>query len=195
MRVKEESRSGAEDLSSIVGRRLRGLRRVQGLTLEEVARKADLSHSFVSLVERGRADISLRRLHRLANVFGVRVGELLLEEGGPRRVPSVFTREDMLSVSRGRGVDYRVLSNTNPAGLQLIHADLGPRRGFKDVLVHKGFDVCFVIQGPITLSYGDKKYELLTNQVAVFEGVEPHTFSNRSNHSASFVAVTTVPYW
>src|SRR6478672_2179736 len=67
-------------LAHALGARLKRLRLQRRLTLQEVGTTVDLSHSFLSMLERGQADVSLGRVHRLANFYGVPLSELLIEE-------------------------------------------------------------------------------------------------------------------
>ena len=90
-------------LAHILGARLKRLRLQRRLTLQEVGGSVDLSHSFLSMLERGQADISLARVHRLATFYGVPLSELLIEdqEGAQPRVIGTWTRETSSSGARG----------------------------------------------------------------------------------------------
>jgi transcriptional regulator with XRE-family HTH domain len=58
--------------------RLREIRHKQKLTLKMLAKKAgDMSYTFLSNVETGKADPSLSTLKRLATALGVSVSELV----------------------------------------------------------------------------------------------------------------------
>ena len=55
----------------MLGERIRIRRRELGLTLVQVAERADLSHPFLSQIERGLAQPSMASLHRVAQALGV----------------------------------------------------------------------------------------------------------------------------
>lgn len=61
----------------IVGKNIRACRTSAGLTLEELAEKADLSWPYLSEIERGRENISLDKLAQLAKALGVRLSKLV----------------------------------------------------------------------------------------------------------------------
>lgn len=71
--------------SSEVGQRLRSVRRVRGLSLDEVERESGgrWSASAVGAYERGFRNLSLPRLRDLAQFYDVPMGVLLGEEDGP----------------------------------------------------------------------------------------------------------------
>jgi transcriptional regulator with XRE-family HTH domain len=64
-----------------VGERLAALRQQEGLSLDVLSRKAGVSKSMLSQIERGQANPTVAVVWRLANALGVGVGDLL---GDPR---------------------------------------------------------------------------------------------------------------
>ena len=61
----------------IVGKNIRTCRTHAGLTLEQLAEKADLSWPYLSEIERGRENISLDKLVRLAQALNVKLARLV----------------------------------------------------------------------------------------------------------------------
>jgi transcriptional regulator with XRE-family HTH domain len=57
--------------------RITEFRNERGLTVEELAARADLSPSFVSLLARGKRNISLRNLEKLATALDCRPEDLI----------------------------------------------------------------------------------------------------------------------
>ena len=60
--------------------RLRTLRSQNGLSVRTLARRAEMSYTFVSNVENGKADPSLSTLRRLAKALDITVSELIGEK-------------------------------------------------------------------------------------------------------------------
>ena len=61
----------------IVGKNIRACRTHAGLTLEQLAERADLSWPYLSEIERGRENISLDKLVRLAQALKVKLTKLV----------------------------------------------------------------------------------------------------------------------
>jgi transcriptional regulator with XRE-family HTH domain len=57
--------------------RIKELRKERGLTLEELAEKAGMSVSFLSMIENGKRNVNAARLDALARALNVRIPELL----------------------------------------------------------------------------------------------------------------------
>src|SRR4029077_20473121 len=74
-----------------VGERLRAMRHLRRATLKAVAERANLSESFLSQIERGRARASIASLTRIAAALGVNVSDLF-EPNGSRTKPRVLRR-------------------------------------------------------------------------------------------------------
>ena len=62
---------------AIVGKNIRSHRTKAGLTLEKLAEKAEMSWPYLSEIERGRENISLDKLARLAHALNVTLSELV----------------------------------------------------------------------------------------------------------------------
>lgn len=63
-----------------VGSNLQSLRQAQGFSLDELSRKAGVSKSMLSQIERNQANPTVAVVWRLATALGVGVGELLGDE-------------------------------------------------------------------------------------------------------------------
>lgn len=61
----------------IVGNNIRTCRTNAGLTLEQLAEKADMSWPYLSEIERGRENISLDKLARIAQALNVKLSTLV----------------------------------------------------------------------------------------------------------------------
>lgn len=83
-----------DDYPRRVGARLRNLRRLRGLTLQqiEVLSNKRLKGSLLAAYERGDRNVSVARLHQIALLYNVPVSELLPEEGEAQPAPPVPPR-------------------------------------------------------------------------------------------------------
>lgn len=174
-----------------LGARLRNLRKMSDLSLEDVATNVGLSTSFLSLVERGESDLSMSRFTRLAQFYGVQPSELLVEEGS-YEPPDVFKVTETKTIDRGKGVEYYLIRDMHP---QLVFVVMQPRSVFEDLRSHAGDDVWIVCDGAVDLLYGERSYPMKAGETARFHGGVPHGISNPHKKPAQLVALFTVPYW
>lgn len=65
------------DVVQLLGRNVRRYRKLKGMTQEQFALEADMERSYVSDLERGERNPSVRALGRLADALSVHPAELL----------------------------------------------------------------------------------------------------------------------
>ena len=65
-----------DDITSRFGRRVRQLRRARGWSQEALADRCGLDRTYISGIERGRRNVSLRDIEVIAQALGVSVSEL-----------------------------------------------------------------------------------------------------------------------
>lgn len=177
---------------SELGMRLRNLRKLRGVSLDGVAQETGVSPSFLSMLERGRTDISLGRFRRLADYYGISLSELLLEGAIEPLPPDIENIAEQPTIERGSGVSYRLIRRDPP---QVMHVVLEPSSVFADFRAHQGEDFWILLRNRVDLLYGDRRFALTAPQTARFSGTTPHALENPYSEPAELIAVTTVPYW
>ena len=65
------------DIAARFGRRLASLRKERGLTQDEFAARSGLNRTYISDVERGHRNISLRNIEVVAKTLKVTLSELM----------------------------------------------------------------------------------------------------------------------
>jgi transcriptional regulator with XRE-family HTH domain len=108
-----------------VGERLRAIRRLRRATLKTVADRADLSESFLSQVERGRANASVASLQRIAAALAVSVADLFEPNGSSAR-PRVLRRESRPNLAFGTLGRKFMLTPRPLENLQVIVGEFDP---------------------------------------------------------------------
>lgn len=68
------------DVVQLLGKNVRKLRKLKGMTQEQLALEADMERSYVSDLERGTRNPSVRALGRLAEALSIKPDELLKSE-------------------------------------------------------------------------------------------------------------------
>lgn len=64
------------DVLARFGRRVRHLRKARGLSQEDFAAECGLDRTYISGIERGRRNVSLRNLELIAKAFGISLADL-----------------------------------------------------------------------------------------------------------------------
>src|ERR1041385_2463571 len=77
-----------EPVMDNLGSRLKGIRLKAGLTLRQLARKANVSPSFVSQIENGKSQPSVATLYTFAQLLNVSIDELFDQRGAEAERPA-----------------------------------------------------------------------------------------------------------
>src|SRR5262249_11162706 len=135
-----------------LGPRLRKLRVQLNYSLRDVASATRLSPSFLSLLENGRTDISLSRLVRLTEFFGVQLGDLFTD-GQPILIGvSSLARSRRIRTTE-RNVRIHVMAARMDQKVEPYIIDLSPRATLRG-LRHTGDEFFFVLEGRLKVVFG-----------------------------------------
>lgn len=172
----------AEPMSqqAFVGAQLRGLRAARRLSLGDVARETGISASFLSLVENGRSDITIGRLTRLVDYYGITITDLLPAPGtrDPDVVRSDETRQ-LHSPEEGTTI-YLLSSGTDRTMLPML-LELAPGASLAESGHHAGEEFVHVLAGRLRLEIdAAEPQELAAGDSAYYKSDRPHMFRNAS---------------
>lgn len=87
MALRKGSAAMLGDLQRVVGRNLRATRRARGLNQEDFADAIGIHRTYLGDIERGKRNISLRQLERIATELEIEPRSLLDEQVNARRSP------------------------------------------------------------------------------------------------------------
>jgi transcriptional regulator with XRE-family HTH domain len=158
---------------------LRALRRLRGLSLAEVADATQISPSFLSLVETGKSDITIGRLVRLVEFFGVSLSDLVPTRGTPT-FPEVLRRDDRPLVhSSHEGIDVYMLTPDTRRAMMPMVLDFDPGARLAEHGRHDGEEWVHVLEGKLSLELeGADPVILDAGDSAYYPATRPHLFRN-----------------
>lgn len=153
--------STAPSLSHI-GRHLQGLRREQGLTLEQLAADSGLSTGYLSQIENGSAVPSLTALQVIAAELGVDVADFFPDDRR-RGTRLVRARErHAFRIEPGSGEEYAVLAGqVHDRAFSALYARHLPGAGGSErPFRHLGEEFVLVLRGSLRLTIDGDSYDL-----------------------------------
>ncbi len=148
-RAKARSRAQASDLA--LGARLRAVREAAGLSQRELAKRAGVTNSTISLIEQESHAPSVASLHRVLTAIPISLADFFALPVSQKNA-LFYDAKDLAVVSRGVA-DLRVLgSERRDKKLQLFIERYRPGAGTGDEpLVYDGETAAIVIKGTIEL--------------------------------------------
>ncbi|MUL77487.1 helix-turn-helix domain-containing protein [Mycolicibacterium sp. CBMA 226] len=167
-----QAKADDDDIEARVRRRLRELRTQRGMTLEDVARAADIDISTLSRLESGKRRFALDHLPRLAAALSISTDELMRapEAEDPRVRGASHSRD---------GITYWPLTRGGPAGgLHTFKIRVSARRRTPpaELPAHDGQEWLYVLSGNLRLLLGDRDFTIKPGEAVEFSTWTPHWF-------------------
>ncbi|MEG1546556.1 MAG: XRE family transcriptional regulator [Bacteroides sp.] len=175
-----------------IAERLRGLRDVLELTVDDVAKACDISTEEYSLAESGDSDISVSMLQKIAREYKVELDALLFGEE-PKMSAYFLTRAGMgVSMERTKAYKYQSLAS----GFMNRKADpfivtVEPKNSNEPMHFnsHSGQEFNMVLSGRMLLSINGKELILNQGDSIYFNSKLPHGMKALDETSVKFLAV------
>lgn len=163
------------DTIALLGSRVRALRLERGMTLKALGSAADLSHPFLSQLERGLARPSVGSVERIARALGVSVSALW---SPPPRGRTRVVRAGQGAEERG----MRALSGHRD-GLRVREwSSAGNDADEPETAL--GQVVLYVASGSLELVLGGTVHKLSEGDALFFDGSTPHRLRPAGGESA-----------
>jgi transcriptional regulator with XRE-family HTH domain len=188
------SQASSQETLADVGERLRAIRTLRRVTLKTVADRARLSESFLSQVERGRANASVASLKRIAAALGVSVADLFEPNGEPSR-PRVLRRESRPALVFGTLGRKYMLTPRPLEHLQVIvgELDAGGSTGDEPYTHGDSEELLVVLEGVVHLQLGTEVFELRTGDSIDYRSSTPHRLTNADDGRAEVMWIVSPP--
>lgn len=186
-----KSSKQAKDLD--VGTRLRAVRDRAGLTQRELAKRAGVTHSTISLIEQDAHAPSLASLHRILSAIPISIADFF---SLPTSQQNVLFNDaaDLAVVTRG-DADLRVLAaERRDKSLQMFIERYQPGAGTgSEPIAHDGETAAVVLRGTIEVRVGDVTRILRRGGGYQIIGKQPYILRNIGKTVAVVACACTPP--
>jgi transcriptional regulator with XRE-family HTH domain len=177
-----------------VGERLRAIRRLRRVTLRTIAERAELSESFLSQVERGRANASVASLKRIAAALGVNVADLFEPNGRPS-TPRVLRKESRPTLTFGTLGLKHMLTPRPLEHLQVIVGEFerGGSTGDEPYTHGDSEELLVVLSGIVHVQLDTQIFELHEGDSIDYRSSTPHRLANAGEERAEVMWIISPP--
>ncbi len=176
-----------------VGVRLQSIRKQKGLSQRELAKRAGVTNSTISMIEKNSVSPSISSLKKVLAGIPMSLVEFFsvdFEENGATQI--VYKADELTDLSSGtvsmrlvgKGHQVRALAfldETYPPG-----SDTG-----EEMLNHEGEEAGVLVSGRLELTVGSELFILECGDSYYFESTRPHRFRNPFDQPARLISATT----
>jgi len=175
---------------SDVGARMLVLRKLNGWSQRQLAKRAGVPHSAISMIEHGQVSPSINSLQKVLDGVPISLAEFFALDLNVQI--RVFFKAKSLQAESGSGIQAWQLKTKGGEDGPLMERKLyepGSDTG-ADLLTGSGEMVGFVVNGELEVSIGGETENLIAGDGFYFERRRPHRFRNLSSKPCE--VVTTI---
>tara|TARA_R100001039_G_C1854872_1_gene118526 strand:+ start:146510 stop:147154 length:645 start_codon:yes stop_codon:yes gene_type:complete len=181
-------------LDKHLGNTLRHIRTENGLTIADVAMRANVSRGMLSKIENGLTSPSLEKLEHLANALGVKLSRLFHDYDTPMGGAQY--------VKNGEGMEVVRRGTKSGHTYQLLAYDTGPKKLFEPFLItlneesevfdpfeHAGTEFIYMLEGKLEYTVGDERFILEPGDSLTFHAEQPHRPETKLQMPIQYLAI------
>ena len=172
-------------MSQSFAMKMNQLRRIKGLTLENLSLKANVSKSMISKIERNEVRPTLDIALRLTNALGVMLADVI--QPAEEQILLVRKKDQREVRDVVNAIQYTHVMDTtahNPFSFECLTIPSGSNTGNLSKKQTKGNKLLYVSDGKVTLLYNQSHYELTAGDAISFNNSFEHEIINTTPDSA-----------
>ena len=176
-----------------VGPRLKQVRLAAGLSQRQLAKRAGVTNSTISMIERNTVSPSVSSLKKVLSGIPMSLMAFFDTETQPEPLQVVYHADERLNLSVTEDVQMHLIGKLFPQRAIAFMVETyapGSDTG-EELYVHQGEEAGLVIAGQFELTVDDVVYTLGVGDGYYFESTRPHRFCNPFDETCTIVSATT----
>ena len=173
-----------------IGNKIKQLRTRQGLTLEELASRSELTKGFLSQLERDLTSPSIDSLSDILEALGTNLSEFFQEDKNDQ---FVFRSEDFFVDERENCTVNWIVPNTQKNQMEPILLELHAGGESFEVEPHNGEEFGYVLDGSVILECDGERSVVCRGETFYLHGRTFHYLKNERKTTARILWVCTPP--
>lgn len=173
-----------------IGSKIKRIRKLHGLTQEELANRCDLTKGYISQIENDLTSPTIQTLNDMLVALGTNMGEFFSESDDEKIVwqeTDYFINEDF-----DQSMTWLV-PNSQKNEMEPVIVTLNPNAKTTMDMPHEGQEFGYVLEGVITLHVGSKEYKCKKGETFYFTTDRNHYIENREKKLARVIWVSSPP--
>jgi transcriptional regulator with XRE-family HTH domain len=178
-----------------IGERIKKQRNEKGFSLRELASKVELSASFLSQIEQGKASPSIENLKKIANCLEVRVSYLIEDEDEKIASYHLKKKERRYVESIDSKTSISLLTSSKiEKDMEPIMYEIKPGgESGRGLFNHNGEEFIYIVEGTLDIYIEDHVTTLNEGDSFYFKSTLNHRFKNNGKKLTKALWVVTPP--
>lgn len=176
-----------------IGASLKAVRKLKGLSQRELAKRAGVTNSTISMIEKNSVSPSVSSLKKVLSGIPMSLVEFFSIDGGALAEPKIVYRSnELLDIGTG-ALEFKLIGRDYPNRAMSVMSEIYPPGSDtgEEMLKHQGEEAAMVIKGRFELTVGDEVFVLEAGDSYYFNSEQPHRFRNPFDEPCHIVSATT----
>ena len=178
--------------------RIRELREIEGLSVEEMATKTDISVEEYKACENGESDLNFAFIYRCAGVFNIDVTEIIEGYSPKLKSYTVTRRGEGQRIEKAHGMTYYNLAYAfknriaEPLYVESVYSEEAQNKDI-ELTTHAGQECDLVISGHLKVQVGEHQVVLGPGDSIYYNSSTPHGMIAVNGENCTFYAIVLNP--
>ncbi len=176
-----------------IGASLKAVRKLKGLSQRELAKRAGVTNSTISMIEKNSVSPSVSSLKKVLGGIPMSLVEFFsIDDGSIGDQKVVYRANELLDIGTGElvykliGRDYPNRAMSLMSEMYPVNADTGA-----EMLQHEGEEGGVIVEGKLEVTVGEEVFILEKGDSYYFNSQQPHRFRNPFDEPCRLVSATT----
>lgn len=176
-----------------VGAKLKSIRLIRNISQRELAKRAGVTNSTISMIEKNSVSPSISSLKKVLNGIPISLVEFFSEELGSETTQQiVYKQEELMDIGSG-DVHMNLVGKSFPRRQMTFLIETYPPNADTgtEMLKNDAEEGGYILEGKIELTVGTDVYILQAEDSYYFDNNKPHRFRNIYDETCKIVSATT----
>lgn len=179
---------------SSIGKKLFELRRRRNLPIRQLALRSGVSHSTISLIERGEISPSVDTLGAIVESLGSTLSAFFSDMPGAPQISPFYPQDEAIEIGNPAAISYKVVGFNQPnRQLLMLREAYAPGADTGEAFSHIAHEAGVVINGAVEVTVGQHRRVLRQGDGYYFDSQQPHRFRNVFDGSSEILSAVTPP--
>lgn len=180
-------------MNADVGLKLRDLRERRGIKLRELAARSGISHSAISMIERGKMSPTIDTLACILDALGTNLAGFFVELQSKLPYMPFYRNDELIEIRQDDKLSFRMLGANHPGRQMLFLYETYAPGADAGAVAHAGQEGGVVVSGEIELTVAGRTRVLHPGDGYYFDSQLPHRFRNSSKEESILISALTPP--